>query len=984
MVAHALSTSASGLIKSQTDFRNGEIATVGAASKSSSLASPDRDEGDYTDGDSGNDCGFSKSEEQDRNDCKKKFICSYYGCGKGYSTASHRSRHELSHSRSQVYYCNFSGCSRSFVRLDLYTRHKERHVLCGSQLLRRDISRKRNPYLNVAATLNANDASLSSLYTMKTEEMHGVQHPFYSASIIGSGHQMPPNPITILSSLNPPQRPVSDGIYGSDSETEPHDMQSQSYGDFALLLRAAALDGYSTGHASLHNHPHAGDENLASPGLRAQTSNTSSCGSRSSPVDYQASAGGYSSLQNPPSSALSPPEYVRPTDMPVSRRQENQIYNNTYNQSPFAMADDFKAWLLNSNQFSSGGSPHINYPSAVYPVADAWPQTESQELPFEYIHPVASYLNNPARSAYLISVQNTLDTSLPETVLLDEKRKDLLDLIRLRFNGTGHAPVMAQKEAIMKGNKDDCRHVLSLYMMQSYISSYWNHVHPQLPILHKPTFDASTCPEFLLLAIMCLGASSLEKNYDQETTQSCAQLADFLAWHLRWALLMDPNARPPAKLWAIQSLLLLEVFEKMYSTRLLHERAHVYHAATWTLLRRGNSLNGRSVTDSHPGVKEKSSDGISGTDRLDEWWRRWITEEATRRAAFAAFVIDSMHATVFGHSAVIATHEMRLPLPCDEALWSVRSSSEARQAMQSDCVYPISFLDGLKKTFNKEAVKTSPFGRMILMAGLLSVSWHVNQWDLQTSSLGMTAALDTQDERLASLTHALDIWRQEDCPAPDPHGCRDGTGDDDISESQAVLYHLANMATHVDFVDCQIYAGASEVLGEPITLQDFKDAKRRMEEWAPTARARHATFHAFCLLSRVMVRRGRSPNPSNPSSDISSYSARDDHIPYRPWALYLATLVVWSYGFALEGPVQTPHQLLYYERKVEDMVVYLNRMGGVKTPEDLSKTSHLNACLGLLIIMRDLFKQTRWELLQEAGHLLTKCIERLLSHATTV
>lgn len=34
----------------------------------------------------------------------------------------------------------------------------------------------------------------------------------------------------------------------------------------------------------------------------------------------------------------------------------------------------------------------------------------------------------------------------------------------------------------------------------------------------------------------------------------------------------------------------------------------------------------------------------SGANTPDEWWNHWITSEATRRAAFAAFVIDSTHA----------------------------------------------------------------------------------------------------------------------------------------------------------------------------------------------------------------------------------------------------------------------------------------------------------------------------------------------------
>jgi hypothetical protein len=93
--------------------------------------------------------------------------------------------------------------------------------------------------------------------------------------------------------------------------------------------------------------------------------------------------------------------------------------------------------------------------------------------------------------------------------------------------------------------------------------------------------------------------------------------------------------------------------------------------------------------------------------------------------------------------------------------------------------------------------------------------------------------------------------------------------------------------------------------------------------------------------------------------------------------LYFATLIVWSYGFALDGPVKELYQFPSYDDKVRDMVLYLNRVGGVRSPEDLSKTSNRNACLGLLIIMRDMFKKTRWELLHEASKLLTKCIEML-------
>ncbi|KAK5240011.1 hypothetical protein LTR16_011229, partial [Cryomyces antarcticus] len=99
---------------------------------------------------------------------------------------------------------------------------------------------------------------------------------------------------------------------------------------------------------------------------------------------------------------------------------------------------------------------------------------------------------------------------------------------------------------------------------------------------------------------------------------------------------------------------------------------------------------------------------------------------------------------MFGHSAVMVAHEMRLPLPCDEALWSATSSVEVGRmdaSLAASGVKPVTFLDGLKKTLNGQSVRTNSFGRVILMAGLLSVSWHMNQRDLQVSSLGDSNAL---------------------------------------------------------------------------------------------------------------------------------------------------------------------------------------------------------------------------------------------------
>jgi hypothetical protein len=661
-----------------------------------------------------------------------------------------------------------------------------------------------------------------------------------------------------------------------------------------------------------------------------------------------------------------------------------------YSRSPFAMADDFAAWLFNDQHFGPGASP-MGYPGAAPPAVG-----NANFSLFTHDPLVNGYFPQPVPPVNPMAVNNLMDTNMQQLSMSEERRQQILDLIDDRFNDNSHAPGR-KREDLLDGDRDHDSHVLSLAMMQTYITSYWMHFHPQMPILHKPTFAANTCPELLLIAIIALGASCLEKSHGYNVTQTCSELSHFLAWHLRWEIFMDADFRPPAKLWVFQALLLLEIFEKMYSTRPLHERAHIHHATTLTLMRRGSSLIGRSSLDSPPsgtesnGSRHGSLNGAlnSGQFSADEWWNQWIINEATRRAAFAAFVMDSIHATMFGHSAVMVAHEMRLPLPCDEALWNATSSAEVgrvEQSLHQNGIKPATFLDGLKKTLNGQPVRTNSFGRTILMAGLLSVSWHMNQRDLQVSSLGVSQALGGRDKWRGSLTRAFDFWKidldesfaknGDGTPASFYHSTK--AEEENVFEGRTVLHHLAHMAMHVDIVDCQIFAGASRLLGRTITPQDYNGAQRRMKEgWAPTARARDATFYALRFLSQVLV----PDDSASMAQPEFIYSARDDFLLNRPWALYFATLIVWSYGFALDGPIKPMYGLNNHKEVVNDMQGFLRRVGGVRAPDDLSRMQNRNACLGLLILMKDTFSKTRWELLHEASKLLTKCIDMLSSTA---
>lgn len=657
------------------------------------------------------------------------------------------------------------------------------------------------------------------------------------------------------------------------------------------------------------------------------------------------------------------------------------------NKSPYVgMPEDFMAYLFNS--------PQTNMTPVIPPQYATYSDLQNAQFNTSLLGADAALGYFPAAPQTVMAVNNLLDQQVPEATISEEKSQELFEFIKERFHDSKHAPIDRQWGGILDGDRSHGDHMLSKRMMQAYIGSYWYHFSDQMPILHKPTFSPDRTPNLLLLSMMAIGAACLDRTHGHKVTKAGANLSNFLAWHLRWDIFMDFNFRPPAKLWIFQALILLELYEKMYSSRELHERAHIHHATTITLMRRGRSLIGKSALDSPPnprdstnGSRQSSTSSVSPT--AEKWWEHWVTSEATRRAAFAAFVIDSIHATMFGHSAVMVAHEMRLPLPCDDSMWLAGSSAEVwriESNLMSNGIKPMSFLEGLKRTLSNQEVHTNSFGRTVLMAGLLSVSWHMHQRDLQVNVLGggIIQALGGRDRWRATLTRAYDTWKvdfdkalERSEPSSDPY--RDDVTKTNefnlVFESRTVLHHLAHMAMHADIVDCQMFARAKRLLGRAIGPQEFSSAQRRIKDhWAHSARARDATFYAMKFLCSVLAPDQVEPAHAGGYHLDEPYDARDDVLLNRPWVLYFAALVVWSYGFALEGPCPSAPQPTTREEKLRYMREYFSRFNTIENPGNLQGKVGINQNTALLMVLKDTFESTRWELLHEASTLLSNCI----------
>ncbi|KAF3361322.1 hypothetical protein VdG1_00931 [Verticillium dahliae VDG1] len=54
---------------------------------------------------------------------------------------------------------------------------------------------------------------------------------------------------------------------------------------------------------------------------------------------------------------------------------------------------------------------------------------------------------------------------------------------------------------------------------------------------------------------------------------------------------------------------------------------------------------------------------------------------------------------------------------------------------------------------------------------------------------------------------------------------------------------------------------------------------------------------------------------------------------------------------------------------------YLVKFGSVESPEELKLMQGMNANTALLMVLKDSFETTRWELLHEGATLLNNCIQ---------
>ncbi|KAI4594185.1 hypothetical protein KJ359_008460 [Pestalotiopsis sp. 9143b] len=583
----------------------------------------------------------------------------------------------------------------------------------------------------------------------------------------------------------------------------------------------------------------------------------------------------------------------------------------------------------------------------------------------------------PPESIILERPLSTLGQSSNLPVIQEDVRDRILEIVDIA------------QPAVPGGNFNAWDHpLLSLSALQEYLDLYFTQFNTTYPLIHRATFDTNQTEPLLLLNIILLGATY--------SSREAHQLAVCIHDPIRPQIFSHAGFTAKPELWVLKTILLVECMGKSRAGKTQHEMSHLFHGLLINLIRRSDCQTAQTAP-----FRQMPTDGKD----LQAHWKKWVEAEEKKRLALLCFMWDTQHAVLFCQSLCMSAFELRLSMPCSQALWEAKDESAWKAIQASDPQPEVSYLNALKRYLCSPGIQRpmnlNAFSRVLVLHGLMSVAWDLERRD--QTALGVVSCVGGVSWR-SKLEVAYDGWKVDwDAYAAEydiklRQRSQSG-GEDADEECRAVrrefatfatayssVYHAAHILLKSSFLDVQIYAGSRHILGRPVQKRDYVRSEKVVKQWAlgtaeqqsgtptpgggdqrssSTNRAAAAAIHAAHMLSDA-------------SANLDDFDSMG--IFHLPWCLYLATLTLWAYNHARPsgrswgGPGDDEDGEMVWDAR-KDMDELLAGLRAAK-PWDLGGQGQgqpRRSTGGLTWIMAEALSKTRWGIVH-AGVLVLKAL----------
>ncbi|PYH85798.1 hypothetical protein BO82DRAFT_301370, partial [Aspergillus uvarum CBS 121591] len=192
------------------------------------------------------------------------------------------------------------------------------------------------------------------------------------------------------------------------------------------------------------------------------------------------------------------------------------------------------------------------------------------------------------------------------------------------------------------------------YDMEGNVKTYFEHFHPSLPLLHRPTFAVSSAPKLLLKAVTVIGSlcstvvctdeeAHARVHWRQDTWQTGQQ-------ELRKMVSNEcGNIRKP---WVMQAWILYMIYGAVREVGLSHQEIVMPESRSWL------------YDIDYPRTEQSQT--------VYTRWTSYITAESTRIALYTLVFLDSHVFVPCNSRPLMSSMELRWELPFPTKLWEAK------------------------------------------------------------------------------------------------------------------------------------------------------------------------------------------------------------------------------------------------------------------------------------------------------------------------
>ncbi|OCF39364.1 hypothetical protein I317_06849 [Kwoniella heveanensis CBS 569] len=294
--------------------------------------------------------------------------------------------------------------------------------------------------------------------------------------------------------------------------------------------------------------------------------------------------------------------------------------------------------------------------------------------------------------------------------------------------------------------------VISQSIIQSGISLFFTNISAFFPFIHQPTFDLSTVPEYLVMAML-----SVSIQFAEAEEHEGSKLAAY-CFHRSCKLIDeaeqkdDDDGKGGLKLHMIQAYLLLEVHALCFARGPESCWGLRFHHRLTELARIGG------LGDPYPPQPVDKGD-------LNALWRQFVRAETHKRTLYAAYHLDTLWYHTLSVPRGISHLEIKVDLPCPEAAWTIPTAAEwAFHGLVTETSHsPTRYLGAIRMCLSADAtekgVSFDTYGCLAMILYALSGVREMSGWSTVTGQVPIER-FDTLYAALAAVEPI--VSKQED------------------------------------------------------------------------------------------------------------------------------------------------------------------------------------------------------------------------------